>query len=68
MKAVPAKEMYENFLELLKTQYEPDKIQDGVFGAMMDVGKCILLDALLYAQFLVRLYSHVVCIAILQLL
>lgn len=41
MKAIPAKAMYENFLELLKTQYEPDKIQDGVFGAMMDVGKCI---------------------------
>lgn len=41
MKAIPAKAMYENFLELLRTQYEPDKIQDGVFGAMMDVGKCV---------------------------
>lgn len=37
MKAIPAKAMYENFLELLKSQYEPDKIHDGVFGAMMDV-------------------------------
>ena len=39
MKAIPAKAMYEDFLELLKSSYEPDKIHDGVFGAMMDVGK-----------------------------
>ena len=39
MKAIPAKAMYENFLELLKSQYQPDKIHDGIFGAMMDVGK-----------------------------
>ena len=37
MKAIPAKAMYENFLELLRSQYETDKIHDGVFGAMMDV-------------------------------
>jgi len=37
MKSIPAKAMYENFLEMLKSQYEPEKIQDGVFGAMMDV-------------------------------
>lgn len=39
MKAVPAKEMYETFLDTLKTNYNPEKIKDGVFGAMMDVGK-----------------------------
>ena len=48
MKAIPAKAIYENFLELLKSQYEPDKIQDGVFGAMMDVGKEILLCSAMY--------------------
>jgi len=37
MKAIPAKAMYEDFLEMLKSNYEPEKIQDGVFGAMMDV-------------------------------
>jgi len=37
MKAIPAKAMYENFLELLKSQYKPDKIHDGVFGSTMDV-------------------------------
>ncbi|OEU22835.1 D-tyrosyl-tRNA deacylase [Fragilariopsis cylindrus CCMP1102] len=37
MKAIPAKAMYENFLNLLKSNYEADKIKDGVFGAMMDV-------------------------------
>ncbi len=42
MKAIPAKAMYENFLEMLKSQYEPEKIKDGVFGAMMDVGKWML--------------------------
>ena len=37
MKSVPAQEMYSNFLELLKFNYEADKIKDGIFGAMMDV-------------------------------
>jgi D-tyrosyl-tRNA(Tyr) deacylase len=37
MKSAPAQELYNNFLELLKTDYEADKIKDGVFGAMMDV-------------------------------
>eukprot|EP00980_Cylindrotheca_fusiformis_P006219 scaffold1328_cov108-Cylindrotheca_fusiformis.AAC.9 len=37
MKAEPAREMYGQFLEMLKKNYEDDKIQDGVFGAMMDV-------------------------------
>lgn len=37
MKAIPAKAMYEEFLGMIKSQYETDKIQDGVFGAMMDV-------------------------------
>ncbi|KAG7355882.1 D-tyrosyl-tRNAtyr deacylase [Nitzschia inconspicua] len=37
MKAVPAQEMYNAFLEMLKSNYEPEKIKDGIFGAMMDV-------------------------------
>ena len=37
MKSIPAQEMYNSFLDLLKSNYEPDKIKDGVFGAMMDV-------------------------------
>jgi D-tyrosyl-tRNA(Tyr) deacylase len=37
MKAIPAQEMYNEFLELLKSNYEPEKIFDGQFGAMMDV-------------------------------
>ena len=37
MKAIPAQEMYTSFLDMLKSDYEPDKIKDGVFGAMMDV-------------------------------
>lgn len=31
-----AKEMYENFLQLLKQDLGQDKVFDGVFGAMMD--------------------------------
>jgi D-aminoacyl-tRNA deacylase len=37
MKAIPAQEMYNSFLDMLRSNYEPDKIKDGVFGAMMDV-------------------------------
>jgi D-tyrosyl-tRNA(Tyr) deacylase len=37
MKNAQAQEMYNRFLEMLKSNYEPDKIKDGVFGAMMDV-------------------------------
>ena len=37
MKSVQAQEMYSLFLDMLKSNYEPDKIKDGVFGAMMDV-------------------------------
>jgi D-aminoacyl-tRNA deacylase len=37
MKSIPAQEMYNSFLGMLKMNYEPDKIKDGVFGAMMDV-------------------------------
>jgi len=37
MKAIPAKALYETFLTLLQTNYQTDKIKDGVFGAMMDV-------------------------------
>lgn len=37
MKAVPAQELYQKFLSLLKENYQEDKIFDGQFGAMMDV-------------------------------
>jgi D-tyrosyl-tRNA(Tyr) deacylase len=37
MKSIPAQELYNQFLDLLKSNYQPDKIKDGVFGAMMDV-------------------------------
>jgi D-aminoacyl-tRNA deacylase len=37
MKAIPAQEMYNSFLDMLKGNYEPDRIKDGVFGAMMEV-------------------------------
>jgi D-tyrosyl-tRNA(Tyr) deacylase len=37
MKSIPAQEMYSQFLGMLKSGYEPEKIQDGIFGAMMDV-------------------------------
>jgi D-Tyr-tRNAtyr deacylase len=37
MKSIPAKEMYERFLSMLKENYKPEKVLDGQFGAMMDV-------------------------------
>lgn len=37
MKAEPARAMYSQFLNMLKTSYQEDKIKDGVFGAVMDV-------------------------------
>lgn len=37
MKSIAAEEMYNEFLDLLKSNYEREKIKDGVFGAMMDV-------------------------------
>ena len=37
MKSVPAQELYNKFLALLKENYEEDKVFDGRFGAMMDV-------------------------------
>lgn len=37
MKSIPAKEMYERFLSMLKENYKPEKVFDGQFGAMMDV-------------------------------
>ena len=38
MKSVQAEEMYNNFLEMLRSGYGVDKIKDGKFGEMMDVG------------------------------
>jgi len=37
MKSISAKEMYDRFLDMLKVNYNPEKILDGKFGAMMDV-------------------------------
>lgn len=37
MKTQQAEETYSQFLELLRKSYQPDRIKDGVFGAMMDV-------------------------------
>eukprot|EP00956_Cyclotella_meneghiniana_P013387 scaffold19324_cov58-Cyclotella_meneghiniana.AAC.1 len=37
MKSIEAEEMYNSFLEMLRTGYKTDKIKDGKFGAMMDV-------------------------------
>ncbi|XP_045779249.1 D-aminoacyl-tRNA deacylase isoform X1 [Maniola jurtina] len=32
-----SKEFYENFIEMLKSKYKPDKVKDGIFGAYMQV-------------------------------
>lgn len=38
MKASPAETLYRNFVQLVKDQYGvEDRVQDGIFGAMMDV-------------------------------
>eukprot|EP00559_Dactyliosolen_fragilissimus_P000442 CAMPEP_0184861248 /NCGR_PEP_ID=MMETSP0580-20130426/5982_1 /TAXON_ID=1118495 /ORGANISM="Dactyliosolen fragilissimus" /LENGTH=143 /DNA_ID=CAMNT_0027358671 /DNA_START=228 /DNA_END=659 /DNA_ORIENTATION=+ len=37
MKAVPARALYDTFLQLLCESYQEDKIFNGKFGAMMDV-------------------------------
>lgn len=37
MKSIPAKKLYQEFLEMIRSEYDTDKIKDGVFGAMMDV-------------------------------
>lgn len=37
MKSIAAQGMYDAFIDLLKCNYDPQKIKDGVFGAMMDV-------------------------------
>lgn len=37
MKSAQAEELYGQFLEMVREAYEPDKVKDGVFGAMMDV-------------------------------
>ena len=40
MKAVPAEQVYNQFLDMLRENYQANKIFDGVFGAMMDVSLC----------------------------
>jgi D-aminoacyl-tRNA deacylase len=37
MKTIPAQELYNAFLVMLRDGYEQDKIFDGIFGALMDV-------------------------------
>ncbi|KAJ7685669.1 D-Tyr tRNAtyr deacylase-like domain-containing protein [Mycena polygramma] len=37
MKADESRALYETFLEALRRSYKPEKIQDGKFGAMMNV-------------------------------
>lgn len=37
MKSIPAKVLYNQFIEIMKKEYSPNKIHDGIFGAMMDV-------------------------------
>jgi D-tyrosyl-tRNA(Tyr) deacylase len=38
MKSVPAEKLYRSFLAMVREQYEAEKVQDGKFGEMMDVG------------------------------
>ncbi len=37
LKSDESKKFYLDFLELLRKSYKPEKIQDGEFGALMDV-------------------------------
>ena len=37
MKGEDSKKLYEDFLDILKNSYSGDKLQTGVFGAMMSV-------------------------------
>jgi D-aminoacyl-tRNA deacylase len=37
MKAIPAQELYNAFLVMLRVGYEQDKIFDGIFGALMEI-------------------------------
>ena len=37
MKAIPAKLIYDQFLDMLKQEYDESKILNGIFGATMDV-------------------------------
>lgn len=37
MKSIPAEALYRKFLDLVRSEYQPEKVHDGVFGAMMDV-------------------------------
>lgn len=37
MKSIPAQALYTRFVELVRHNYQADRVMDGVFGAMMDV-------------------------------
>ncbi len=47
--SLQAREAYAAFLDRLRQQYDPDRIQDGVFGAMMQAGGWLQLTCLLMA-------------------
>lgn len=40
MPSSSSKELYDQFLAQVRSQYPEDKVKDGVFGAMMDVSIC----------------------------
>ncbi|WVQ78043.1 D-tyrosyl-tRNA(Tyr) deacylase [Cryptococcus sp. DSM 104549] len=50
MSTIPGRELYTSFMDEIRASYNPSKIQDGQFGAMMQVSLCndgpttILLD------------------------
>ena len=37
MKSELSREFYDNFVQLVKEQYQPEKVKEGSFGAMMQV-------------------------------
>lgn len=37
MKAIPAEDLYNQFVSMVRENYIADKVKDGEFGAMMDV-------------------------------
>jgi len=37
MSAEPSRQLYASFLEAMRNAYNPEKVKDGVFGAMMNV-------------------------------
>lgn len=46
MSTEPATALYNYFLEEIGKQYNPEKIKDGCFGAMMDIESVLVEDYL----------------------